>query len=60
MRRPDGLALLTGLSGYGRAPAPGLGRILADLALGGRSGDDRSPFRLARLAGAVPMPSRLV
>jgi glycine/D-amino acid oxidase-like deaminating enzyme len=58
--RPDGLVLLTGLSGHGLALAPVLGKILADLALDGRTGYDLSPFRLARLAGAVPMPPRLV
>jgi glycine/D-amino acid oxidase-like deaminating enzyme len=58
--RPDGLVLLTGLSGHGLALAPVLGTNLADLALDGRTGYDLSPFRLARLAGAVPMPARLV
>jgi glycine/D-amino acid oxidase-like deaminating enzyme len=58
--RPDGLVLLTGLSGHGLALAPVLGKILADLALDGRTGYDLSAFRLARLAGAVPMPARLV
>jgi glycine/D-amino acid oxidase-like deaminating enzyme len=58
--RPDGLVVLTGLSGHGLALAPVLGTILADLALDGRPGYDLTPFRLARFAGAVPMPSRLV
>ena len=59
-RRPDGLVLLTGLSGHGLAIAPVLGRILADLALDGRTPYDIGPFRLARFDGAVPMPHRLI
>jgi sarcosine oxidase subunit beta len=58
--RPDGLVLLTGLSGHGLALAPVLGRILAQLALDGRTPCDIAPFRLARFAGRVPAPHRLV
>jgi sarcosine oxidase subunit beta len=59
-RRPDGLVLLTGLSGHGLALAPVLGGILADLALDGRTPHDIAPFRLARFDGPVPAPHRLV
>ena len=59
-RRPDGLVLLTGLSGHGLALAPVLGKILADLALDGRTPHDIAPFRLARFDGPVPAPHRLV
>jgi glycine/D-amino acid oxidase-like deaminating enzyme len=57
---PAGLVLLTGLSGHGLALAPVLGRILADLALDGRTGYDLAPFRLGRLGGPVALPPRLV
>jgi sarcosine oxidase subunit beta len=59
-RRPDGLVVLTGLSGHGLAIAPVVGRILADLALEGRTTYDIAPFRLARFQGLVPMPHRLI
>ncbi|HEV8675455.1 MAG TPA: FAD-dependent oxidoreductase [Methylomirabilota bacterium] len=59
-RRPDGLVLVTGLSGHGFGLAPVLGRILADLALDGRTGYDLTAFRLDRFEASVPMPARLV
>ena len=58
--RPEGLVLATGLSGHGLAIAPVLGRILADLALDGRTPYDLAPFRLARFDGPVAMPHRLI
>ena len=42
------------------ALAPVLGKILADLALDGRTPHDIAPFRLARFDGPVPAPHRLV
>ena len=60
VRRPDGLVLLTGLSGHGLALAPVLGRMLAELSLDGRTDHDLTPFRLARFDGPVPAPHRLV
>jgi glycine/D-amino acid oxidase-like deaminating enzyme len=60
VRRPDGLVLLTGLSGHGLALAPVLGRTVAQLALDDRTDHDLTPFRLARFDGPVPAPHRLV
>jgi glycine/D-amino acid oxidase-like deaminating enzyme len=59
-RRPEGLVVLTGLSGHGLAIAPVVGRILADLALEGRTAYEIEPFRLARFQDPVPMPHRLI
>ncbi|MBI4013257.1 MAG: FAD-binding oxidoreductase [Candidatus Rokubacteria bacterium] len=59
--RPRGLVFLTGLSGHGLCLAPVFGQILADLATGGETAYDLSPFRLGRLhAPRVPMPPRLI
>lgn len=59
-RAPEGLVLCTGLSGHGLALAPALGRVLADLALDGRTEYDLAPFRLGRFTAGVAMPHRLV
>lgn len=43
-----GLVIATGLSGHGFGIGPGVGRVVADFALGGQVGHDLHPFRLTR------------
>lgn len=45
-----GLILATGLSGHGFGIGPGVGRVVADLALGRSPGHDLSRFRLSRFS----------
>ena len=46
----DGLILGTGMSGHGFGIGPGMGRVLADMALGNGTGHDISRFRFGRFA----------
>lgn len=57
---PGGLVIATGFSGHGLALGPAIGRVLADLALHGRSEHDLDAFRLARLRDKVPMPLKMI
>ena len=50
-----GLVLGTGMSGHGFGIGPGMGRVLADLALGRPAGHDLSRFRLKRFVDGTPM-----
>jgi sarcosine oxidase, subunit beta len=58
---PDGLAIVTGLSGHGFTLGPALGETAADLALEGRTNRDLKAFALARFAGGrVPRPAMMI
>lgn len=58
---PDGLAIVTGLSGHGFALGPVLGEIAADLAIDRRTTRPVEPFRLSRFReGPVPVPERMI
>lgn len=50
-----GLVLGTGFSGHGFGIGPGMGRVLADLALDRDPGHDLRRFRLARFSDGSPM-----
>lgn len=51
-----GLILATGMSGHGFGIGPGMGRVVADLALGKTPAAELSPFRLARFGRANHRP----
>jgi sarcosine oxidase subunit beta len=58
---PDGLVIVTGLSGHGFTLGPALGETAADLALEGRTNRDLKAFALARFAGGrVPRPAMII
>ena len=58
---PDGLVLVTGLSGHGLALGPVIGEITADLALDGAAARPIGPFRLARFREArVELPDKMI
>jgi glycine/D-amino acid oxidase-like deaminating enzyme len=58
---PDGLVIVTGLSGHGFTLGPALGETAADLALEGRTNRDLKAFALARFAGGrVPRPAMMI
>ena len=50
-----GLLIGTGLSGHGFGIGPGMGRVLADMAMGRPAGHDMSRFRLSRFADGTHM-----
>jgi len=50
-----GLVIATGLSGHGFGIGPGIGRVVADLSLGGQVGHDLRPFRLTRFSDGSPV-----
>jgi glycine/D-amino acid oxidase-like deaminating enzyme len=53
-----GLVIATGFSGHGFGIGPAAGRLAADLALGGATIVDPTPFRLSRFTdGSNPRPS---
>jgi glycine/D-amino acid oxidase-like deaminating enzyme len=53
-----GLIVATGLSGHGFGIGPGLGRVVADLALGRAAGHDLTAFRFSRFSdGSRIMPN---
>jgi sarcosine oxidase subunit beta len=58
---PDGLVLVTGLSGHGLTLGPVLGEITADLAVDGDTARPIQPFRLSRFnEGKVPIPTKMI
>ncbi|WP_165964296.1 FAD-dependent oxidoreductase [Actinomadura sp. KC216] len=57
---PQGLVLVTGLSGHGLTIGPVIGRITADLALKGRTDRPIEAFRLSRFADDVMMPEKMI
>jgi sarcosine oxidase subunit beta len=58
---PEGLTLVTGLSGHGFTLGPVLGVIAADLALSGTTNWEIAPLSLARFAGGrVRAPELMV
>jgi sarcosine oxidase, subunit beta len=58
---PDGLVLITGLSGHGLALGPVLGEIAAELALTRDSTRPIHPFRLSRFReGPIPIPAKMI
>jgi FAD dependent oxidoreductase len=58
---PDGLVLVTGLSGHGLALGPVIGEITADLALDGATARPIRPFRLARFhEERVELPNKMI
>lgn len=50
-----GLVVATGLSGHGFGIGPGMGRVVADLAMGGTVGHDLTRFRLSRFSDGSKM-----
>ncbi|MEU7769602.1 FAD-binding oxidoreductase [Nocardia sp. NPDC049190] len=57
---PDGLTVITGLSGHGFTLGPVLGEIACDLALNGHTNRDIEPFRLSRYRGKVSQPEMMI
>ncbi|MGO9177767.1 MAG: NAD(P)/FAD-dependent oxidoreductase [Candidatus Limnocylindrales bacterium] len=58
---PQGLTIITGLSGHGFTLGPVLGAIAADLALDGLSSWPIAPFRLSRFAeGPIRSPEMMI
>jgi glycine/D-amino acid oxidase-like deaminating enzyme len=50
-----GLTIATGLSGHGFGIGPGVGRVVADLVAGNRTGHDLHRFRLSRFTDGTPI-----
>jgi glycine/D-amino acid oxidase-like deaminating enzyme len=50
-----GCYVATGMSGHGFGIGPGVGRVMADMILGGNVGHDLSRFRLARFEDGSPL-----
>jgi sarcosine oxidase subunit beta len=57
---PEGLVVVTGLSGHGLALGPAIGRIAADLAAEGRTDRPIEAFSLRRFEGATPIPKKML
>lgn len=58
---PEGLTIVTGLSGHGLTLGPVIGEITADLALTGSTSRPIEPFRLRRFSeGKVPIPEKMI
>lgn len=57
---PDGMVLVTGLSGHGLALGPVIGEIAADLAATGRTSRPISPFALSRFKQRTPIPKKMM
>lgn len=56
----DGLVVVTGLSGHGLALGPAIGRIAAELAVGGRTDQPIDAFSLRRFEGETPIPKKML
>ncbi|MEI4469958.1 NAD(P)/FAD-dependent oxidoreductase [Frigidibacter sp. MR17.24] len=50
-----GLIVATGLSGHGFGIGPGVGRVIADIAMGRPAGHEMSRFRLSRFTDGSPV-----
>jgi glycine/D-amino acid oxidase-like deaminating enzyme len=58
---PSGMVIAAGMSGHGLVLGPVIGRVLAELALEGRSTRSMRPFRLARfIEEKVPIPTSTI
>src|SRR5215211_2383138 len=57
---PEGLVIVTGLSGHGLALGPAIGRVAADLAADGRTERSMDAFALHRFDAATPIPKKML